>query len=463
MLFNSPEFLIFTIALLAVLSVTRGRWTHWALLLASYLFYGWWDWRFVGLLLFSTTVDYSVGRLLEHTANEVARRWVLGLSIATNVGLLAFFKYYGFLSGNLAAVFGHPVLPALHVILPIGISFFTFQSLSYTIDVYRRKLPAERSFLRFALFLAFFPQLISGPITRATEFLHQFRRAHRLSLMRASLGGQIFLTGFIKKTFVADRLAGFVDPVFAHPLAFDSPTALLATVGYALQIFCDFSGYSDMAIGVAIVFGYRLVQNFETPYRSLSITEFWRRWHQSLSRWLRDYLYIGLGGNRGNALRTRTNLMLTMLIGGLWHGASWNFVLWGGMHGAALVLDRSTPGVRGWLERQALGRVLLWGVTFAWVCLAWVLFRAPSFQRAAEMYSRLFRWSDQGTRWLAPEVIVLLVVAVIAHLIRERMGHRRYPTVNPGTLWGGFVIGAVLLIAMLGYPKSAQPFIYFQF
>jgi alginate O-acetyltransferase complex protein AlgI len=463
MLFNSPEYLVFFVLLFAGATFTRGRGRHALLLAASYLFYGWWDWRFLALLGFSTCVDYFVGRSLVRIENPHTRRVVLGASLVTNLGMLAFFKYANFFIDSASALVGHRWLPHLHVILPIGISFFTFQSLSYTIDVFRRRIPAEKSFLRFALFLAFFPQLISGPITRASEFLGQYRMTRGFPAWRVSAGLQIFLIGFLKKCLFADRLAAFVDPVFAHPAAYDSATNWLALVAYAMQIFCDFSGYSDMAIGTALVFGYRLVENFSVPYVSLSITEFWRRWHRSLSRWLRDYLYVSLGGNRKGTARTYVNLALTMLIGGLWHGASWNFVLWGGMHGFALVIERLTGDFRERLERVAAGRVLLWAYTFTWTCLAWVLFRAKSFPVAWEMYGQLFRWTTVGTRWFAPLALGLLGIGVFAHWARLRMGARRYPLVNVASVGGAVLVGAAIFIALLGYAEELRPFLYFQF
>jgi alginate O-acetyltransferase complex protein AlgI len=462
MLFNSPEYLLFCSLLLVLAPLTTGRVRHLLLLIASYVFYGWWDWRFLGLLGFSTLVDYTVGRALGRIEDPRRRRLILGASLATNIGMLAFFKYANFFIDSALALVGSAWRPHLHVILPIGISFFTFQSLSYTIDVYRRKLSPERSLLRFALFLAFFPQLISGPITRATEFLHQFRKTRRFPAWRVSAGIQIFLIGFVKKCVFADRLASFVDPVFANPTAFDTATNWLALFAYAMQIFCDFSGYSDMAIGTALVFGYRLVENFSVPYVSLSITEFWKRWHRSLSRWLRDYLYISLGGNRKGSARTYVNLALTMLLGGLWHGASWNFVIWGAMHGAALVWDRSTGSFRGRMEGIPLGRVVLWASTFLWTCLAWVLFRAASFPLASRMYHQLFVPSG-GTQWLAPQVLGLLGIGVLAHVLRMRMGVRRYPFVDLATFGGALVFALVLFIAMLAYPEELRPFVYFQF
>jgi len=462
-LFNSPEYLIFCAILLAITPFTRGRVRHAVLLAASYVFYGWWDWRFLGLLGISTGVDYLVGRALAGTDDAVRRKWLLAASLATDLGMLTFFKYANFFIDSALAIVGETWRPQLNVILPVGISFFTFQSMSYTIDVYRRRVPAERSLLRYALFLAFFPQLVSGPITRASEFLHQFRQTPRFPAWRVSAGAQIFLVGFIKKCLFADRLAAFVDPVFADPLAWDSATNWLAVVAYAMQIFCDFSGYSDMAIGTALVFGYRLVENFSVPYVSLSITEFWRRWHRSLSRWLRDYLYISLGGNRKGTVRTYVNLAATMLLGGLWHGASWNFVIWGGMHGAALVADRFTGRWREPLERRLPGRVLLWSSTFLWTCLAWVLFRAASLPQAGRMYERMFVWSGEGTRWLSPVVLILLGLGVLAHWQRRRMGARRYPFVDLATVRGALLFMAAVLIALLGYPEELRPFVYFQF
>jgi alginate O-acetyltransferase complex protein AlgI len=348
------------------------------------LFAGAWDrlpvgWWFPALLWFSTIMDYIVGVGIEGAKNERGRRlWVL-VSIFINLGVLAFFKYYGFFEENVRMVIAWlgltPSWEPLNIFLPYGISFYTFQSLSYSIEVYRRHLPAERSFLNLAFFIAFFPQVVAGPIVRAMSFLPQARERKYWANVDVRGCLTLFFIGFVKKACVGDTLAGVVDPYFAAPQDYNAFSAWMAVLCYAGQIYCDFSGYSDMAIAVARLLGYELVLNFNFPYFAKNITDFWRRWHISLSSWLRDYLYISLGGNRGSRLFTYRNLMLTMLLGGLWHGASWAFIVWGGLHGIALIFHRE------WTQRA--NPALLSGVkwmaiplTFYWVLITWVPFRA---------------------------------------------------------------------------------------
>ena len=351
-------------------NVAAGKWAE--------LPTGWW---FPALLWFSTVMDYFLGLGIEASVEEKKRRlWVAG-SLVVNLGVLGFFKYYGFFEQNVRAVFDWlgltPNWEPLKVFLPYGISFYTFQSLSYSLEVYRRKLPAERSFLNLAFFVAFFPQVVAGPIVRAMTFLPQ--TLEKRSWLRVDVRGclVLFFIGFVKKTCVGDALSQVADLYFAAPENYSALSAWAASLCYAGQIYCDFSGYSDMAVAVSRLLGYELCDNFAFPYLSASITDFWRRWHISLSSWLRDYLYISLGGNRGSKLFTYRNLMLTMVLGGLWHGASWTFVVWGAMHGGALVLHRewsrfteSAAGVRRAMKVFALP------LTFLWVLLTWVPFRA---------------------------------------------------------------------------------------
>jgi alginate O-acetyltransferase complex protein AlgI len=339
---------------------------------------GWW---FPALLWGSTIMDYYVGLGIEAASTERKKRALVATSIAVNLGVLAFFKYYGFFEENVRALFAWmnltPSWEPLRVFLPYGISFYTFQSLSYSIEVYRKKLPAERSFLNLATFVAFFPQVVAGPIVRAMTFLPQLRveRVWKSVDVRGCL--VLFFMGFIKKACIGDTLAHVVDGYFVAPQAFGTFAAWMAILSYAGQIYCDFSGYSDMAIAISRLLGYELCLNFDFPYFSRNIAEFWRRWHMSLSSWLRDYLYISLGGNRGTKLFTYRNLFLTMLLGGLWHGASWVFVAWGALHGAALIVQREWQRVAAALP--SLGRAtraLGLPLTFLFVCLTWVPFRA---------------------------------------------------------------------------------------
>ncbi len=348
------------------------------------LFAGAWDklpigWWFPSLLWFSTAMDYIVGVRIEDAKSDRGRkRWVL-ISLFINLGVLGFFKYYGFFEENVRAVFAWlgltPTWEPLKVFLPYGISFYTFQSLSYSIEVYRKHLPAERSFLNLAFFIAFFPQVVAGPIVRAVTFLPQTIKKTVWASVDVRGCLTLFFIGFVKKACIADTLAGIVDTYFAAPQAYNCFSAWVAILSYAGQIYCDFSGYSDMATAVARLLGYELTVNFSFPYFSRNITEFWRRWHISLSSWLRDYLYISLGGNRGSKLFTWRNLMLTMLLGGLWHGASWAFVIWGAAHGIALIVHREwTRATAG--KTFAVMKWIAMPLTFYWVLLTWVPFRA---------------------------------------------------------------------------------------
>ncbi|MGE0323043.1 MAG: MBOAT family protein [Polyangiaceae bacterium] len=336
MLFNSLAFLAFFAAFLLPFFFTRGKARLVVCLVASYVFYGWWDWRFTGLLAFSTIVDFQVGKYLHATTDQAKRRRWLLVSLVVNLGLLGVFKYLNFFIDSAVEVSTalglHASKKHLSLILPVGISFYTFQTLSYTLDIYRKQLEPEPSFVRFAAYVAFFPQLVAGPIVRAAEFLPQLRKDPRFDANRFESGMSLIAWGFVKKVVVADSLASVVDHRFRVPEAHDALSLGLGVFCYAFQIYADFSGYSDIAIGTARLLGYDFPENFRRPYFSTSFREFWRRWHITLSTWLRDYLYIPLGGNRTPGYRTYRNLMLTMLLGGLWHGANWTFVVWGGLH-----------------------------------------------------------------------------------------------------------------------------------
>jgi alginate O-acetyltransferase complex protein AlgI len=456
---------------------------HWALrghrarkvwlLLCSFFFYGYWDYRFLALILFSTALDYWVGLLLERTQDERARRVLITCSLVANLGLLGFFKYYDFFvdSGlQLAHALGLPLeKPSLQVVLPVGISFFTFQTMSYTIDVYRRQLPARRSFLDFALFVAFFPQLVAGPIVRAADFLPQLDRTPRFADVDGRRALLLFALGYFKKACVADNIASAIDPLFANPVAHDAADRVLGAVLYSVQIYCDFSGYSDMAIATAALLGYRLVRNFDAPYLSRNVREFWQRWHISLSSWLRDYLYIPLGGNRGGRLFMARNLMLTMLLGGLWHGANWTFVLWGFLHGVALIAHRVWQSARGPARAETLpGRVASWALTFAWVAFCFTIFRCPDFATAAVYFSQSAAPAGAQVAAAAPGLspdwwLALALLGAVHHLLavrRERLieaVHRLHDRV----FYPAF--GAACAALPYLTPISTEPFIYFQF
>jgi len=464
-LFNSYSFALFFVfvwaAYWALARTSRLR--VWLLLGASYFFYGFWDPRFLLLIVGSTVLDYFVGAAMQRSADQGRRRRLLSISLLGNLGALGFFKYWGFFTQEAARLLTgiglEPNLPTLQVILPVGISFYTFQTLSYTIDIYRRELEPERDFTRFALFVAFFPQLVAGPIVRARDFLPQIGRSPRLGPRAFNSGLSLICWGLLKKICLADFLGrSLVDPVWADPSAHGSWLTLLGIYGYALQIYGDFSGYSDCAIGVARLLGFDLCKNFDAPYRATSPRDFWRRWHISLSTWLRDYLYIALGGNRGGGWRTQRNLMLTMLLGGLWHGASWMFVLWGGYHGALLALDRrlNLPAPQSalslWLRRL---------VTFHLICLGWVFFRSKTPADAWAVLSSLFQL--EVTAEVGGLVLLALAFGCLVHQLTDdakELVRSRFLGIHP--YLRGIVL-ALLLGLLLNTQYLEQPFLYFQF
>ncbi len=403
MLFNSLYFLVFFLVVAPIAMALGRRVTarNWLLLVASYYFYACWDWRFLGLIWLSTVVDYGCGIALERRAQRQmvsGRRAILTVSLAVNLGILATFKYLGFLVESATEFLNGVGLSTdpyvLGIVLPVGISFYTFQTLSYTIDVYRGRLPAEKDPLTFALFVAFFPQLVAGPIERASRLLPQLNAPSAISWEQVRTGATLVAWGLVKKVVLADNLAPLVDQVYGGQSA-DGVSVLLGTYAFAIQIYCDFSGYSDIARGIARILGFDLMQNFDLPYLSGNPSEFWRRWHISLSTWLRDYLYVPLGGNRAGEARTYRNLALTMALGGLWHGAGWNFLVWGIYHGALLCAHRFWHSYRGTdrLSAAESGWSLARGVRvfgfFHLVCLGWLFFRADSMARVASMLSAL--------------------------------------------------------------------------
>jgi alginate O-acetyltransferase complex protein AlgI len=449
------------------------RWRQCWLLAASYVFYGAFDSRFALLLAFTTAVDYTVARCLDGPLADRpdgARKRVLAVSIGVNLAVLGFFKYAGFFVEQATAVFEQVGLPpasfGLHVLLPYGISFYTFQSIGYAVDVYRRKVPACRNPVDFATFVAFFPQLVAGPISRARDLLPQIESDQPApGSDRITSGLLLILLGLVKKVVLADPMAPIVAQAFGGLPDPAPSTVLLGVLAFAVQIYGDFSGYTDLARGSARLLGIELVRNFEQPYLSASITELWRRWHISLSTWLRDYLYVPLGGNRGSTGRTYRNLMLTMVLGGLWHGAAWTFVAWGVLHGLYLCVERALgvsagPAHRGLPALRQLPRVLL---TFALVCLAWIPFRAASMSQALGMLGALVR---PGGQVLGPNqvaVVVLLASATLALDVVQRSVPEpmrlldRYPLIA-GSLAGG------ALVALIVFSGGAPvPFIYFQF
>ncbi|ATE64609.1 MBOAT family O-acyltransferase [Rhizorhabdus dicambivorans] len=466
MLFTSIDFLFFFAALLALLAIVRNsRARFWIVLAASYLFYAAWDWRLLSLLVACSLWNWALGLVIEDAPTQSRRKAAMIIAVALNLLALGFFKYADFFVSSFETLFNIQSTGALGIILPLGISFFTFQGISYVVDIYRGTKKATRDLVIFLFFKAFFPQLIAGPIVRAPEFMPQLARPFRMNRPMMLLGAQYFLVGAVSKLVLADNLAYAADWIFADPAKYDTATLWLGLLSYTGQIYCDFFGYSMMAIGLARIMGYRLPINFRMPYVSLDIQEFWRRWHITLSNWLRDYLYIALGGNRKGAVRTYANLGMTMLIGGLWHGASWSFVLWGGLHGGALIVNRLWS--RHVPREKRMPPPLAWAVTFLFVTLVWVPFRAPQWETTTTYFRGLAGLGDGTASW--PYVPAIIVIAIIAGW---HIGYRLAPRWrrslagfrHPGRFWQmGALLAAVLSIILFTPLSGTGPFIYFQF
>ena len=397
MVFNSLHFVWFFVVVYAVYRVLPHRPQNWLLLAASYYFYAAWDWRFLGLLLASTIVDYTCARAIDRSASRRTRRTLLIVSLSFNLTMLGFFKYFNFFADNLHTVFGalgwQLDFVTVRVLLPVGISFYTFVTMSYVIDVYRREIPATRDLVDFGVFVAYFPHLVAGPILRASRLLPQIDAPRRITAEQLRDGAWLIAWGYFQKVFVADNLAPLANAVFDPGVHHTGVNVLLGVYAFAFQIYGDFAGYSNIARGTSKLMGIELVENFRFPYLVTTPQAFWRNWHISLSTWLRDYLYIPLGGNRGSAWRTRRNLLVTMVLGGLWHGAAWTFVLWGVYHGLLLVAYRGLDRVR-WAHRWLVGasplaRVTGWWVMFHLTCGGWLIFRARSARQLAAMTASL--------------------------------------------------------------------------
>ena len=477
MLFTELNFWIF----FAVVSVLYVLLPHKAqnrmLLVASYVFYGAWDWRFLSLILLSTVADYFVGFAMARENVQARRKRLLWISLAVNLGMLGIFKYLGFFADSftdLMGLFGYTPDPiTLAIVLPVGISFYTFQTLSYTIDIYRRNLEPTRDFFDFALFVAFFPQLVAGPIERASNLLPNISAPRTLSWEALCLGGVLCLSGLIKKIVIADGVAPSVNAIYASP----DPSGLdiiFATWLFAIQIYCDFSGYTDIARGVAKMLGFRLMRNFAQPYFAIDPQEFWRRWHISLSTWLRDYLYISLGGNRGGRTATYRNLMLTMVLGGIWHGAAWNFVLWGIYQGGLLAAHRAVTGAHkrvgeGVRRGRAhwLGRALMIVLFFQVICYGWLLFRAQSFDQIVDFTGTLIAFGADGF-WQSvipapPRAAILGVIWLLLwDLAIELRGNERFYLAFPLPVRSAVYAVMIYLLAF-GSTTETSAFIYFQF
>jgi alginate O-acetyltransferase complex protein AlgI len=473
MLFCSQKFLLFFLLVFALYWALPGRRMRvWLLLGASFYFYASWNRKLAFIICASTLLDYLLALGMERCQVAWRRKLLLSVSLVANLGLLCYFKYANFFLHSLNDLLIAAGVPAwfgtLKVILPIGISFYTFEAINYTVDVYRRRIPAERNLGDFMLFILFFPHLVAGPIVRARDFLPQIKRPKRWDWPRMYLGLGYVVMGLVKKMAIADRMAEYVDPVFGDPSGYRAEAILMAIIAYSVQIYCDFSGYTDMAIGTAHMLGYKLAQNFNMPYLAANVSEFWRRWHISLSSWLRDYLFIPLGGSRGSHWRTAANLMVTMTLGGLWHGANWTFVFWGALHGTLLVghrlfrdqcqrwtlLDRVLRSIPGTMSRMLL--------TFVCVAFGWVFFRATTLHDALTLLHRLFAWSPGlGEPLRRVGLTDTLLFMWLCHGVACWVPWKK--------LWRlpapvqGFAYATALLLAQVLAPDAGKAFIYFQF
>lgn len=483
MIFNSFEFAIFLplvfIAYWFLLGNNR-RLQNLFLVAASFLFYGWWDWRFLFLLILSAGIDFFVGIQIGRTSIERKRKQLLLLSIFSNLGILGFFKYYNFFVDNFTqafTLFGSHFEPyTLRIILPVGISFYTFQALSYTVDVYRRKLKPVNDPVAYFAFISFFPQLVAGPIERATHLLPQFFNSRKFNYQNAVLGMQQILWGLFKKVVIADNCGKYVDLIFSNHTEYSGSTLLLGGFLFAFQIYGDFSGYSDIALGTSRLFGFDLMNNFKYPYFSKSIAEFWRRWHISLSTWFRDYVYVPLGGSRGTKAKTIRNVFIIFIVSGFWHGANWTFIVWGIMH-AILFLPSLLKGTnKKTFEEETSYRMVpslrdffSMGLTFFLVTLAWIVFRSDNIEMCLSIYAKLFSSSLFSTPYfLGISNITSLGVLIMIFIAAEWLGRRhdstlflintiKYSWLKNAVYW------TIALVILLAGNFENNEFIYFQF
>ena len=472
MSFLSIQFFLFIILVFVIFSRTKRRATQLNILLvASYVFYAYWDYRFLFLLLLQTIVSYMSAKLIEKGSSERAKKIIARISVFVLLLVLGVFKYFNFFVDTFCRAFNFESGFNFNIILPVGISFYTFQAISYVVDVYRNEINAECSFKNIALYIGFFPQLLSGPIVRSVNFLPQLKQKYCFNKANVWTAIQIFTNGVVKKYVIADRLSVCVDAVFAAPNVYNAPSLICAAIAYSFQLYCDFSGYSDMAIGIAKLFGFDLGRNFSIPYTTANPTLFWKHWHISLSTWLQKYLYIALGGNQKGKINTNVNLMLTMVLGGLWHGANWTFVLWGTFHGVALVLHKwfmqlsQKREIR--TENRTVAEIKHWlfaGVNFIFVTICWIFFRAGTVSDAFLILARIINWSS-GVNYIYVYTIIYGIFIMIANVVAyyKNSGEGFYCIFEMGKFSSKIVFCCVVwLIILLAY-VSNNPFIYAQF
>jgi len=482
MLFNSIDFAIFlpiVFILYWFVANKNLKLQNLLIVAASYLFYGWWDWRFLSLIIFSTIIDYSVGRMLERKKNQINRKVLLWISILVNLGFLGFFKYYNFFLDNLVTAFnflGHPINPqGLNIILPVGISFYTFQTLSYTIDVYKRKMKPTKDYIAFSAFVSFFPQLVAGPIERATNLLPQFYKKRTFEYSKSVDGIRQILWGLFKKVVIADNCAEYANLIFNNSGDYSGSTLVLGALFFTFQIYGDFSGYSDIAIGTSRLFGFNLMQNFNYPYFSRDIAEFWRRWHISLSTWFRDYLYIPLGGSRGGTWMKVRNTFIIFIVSGFWHGANWTFIVWGALNAVYFLPLLLTKKNRNNLDIVAQGKflppikeLLLMFLTFGLTVFAWVFFRANNIGHAISYISEILSPSlFTIPKFVSMEKAFMAIIFVVIFILIEWKGREeQFALASLGLKWRKplrWTLYFMLAMTILLFGGSKQEFIYFQF
>ena len=472
MLFNSLPFAVFLPIVFAVYWALRNslRSQNVMLLVASYIFYGWWDARFLSLIVASTVVDYLLGQYLAVATNALKRKLLLTASMIFNLGLLGVFKYYNFFMENFMEITNtvgfHTNPTLLNITLPVGISFYTFQTMSYTIDIYRKQLEPTKDFIAFAAFVGYFPQLVAGPIERASNLLPQMSKSRNFDYQKAVDGMRQTLWGFFKKVVIADAVAPLVDQAFGDPNGFSAVALITGALLFSIQIYCDFSGYSDIAIGISKLFGIDLMQNFRTPYFSRDIAEFWRRWHISLSTWFRDYLYIPLGGSRGSTALKVRNTFAIFIVSGFWHGANWTFIIWGLINALLflpLLLAKRNRSNLNDPEISDLHRILL---TFSITTIAWIFFRADSLSHAIDYLQNITIWNSGKSLSIKPTLVVYIALLFFGDWIGRKHDFA-LNTLSEGILskspWLRLTVYLSLAYLILLYIGGQQNFIYFQF
>jgi alginate O-acetyltransferase complex protein AlgI len=473
--FKSFEFILFFPIVTVLYFLLEHKYRTILLLVASCVFYAFFKWEYIFILLFTIIIDYYAGILIAQSTGK-RKKWALILSLVANLGVLAVFKYYYFILGNFNSVIWRAGIrehydPIWEIILPIGLSFHTFQAMSYTIEVYRGNQKVERNFLTYALYVMFYPQLVAGPIERPQNVLWQFYEKHTFNFQKAKSGIRLMLWGMFKKALIADNLSVFVDKVYGDVHHYQGAPFIIATIFYAIQIYCDFSGYSDIALGSARVMGFDLMKNFDRPYSAFNISEFWRRWHISLSTWFRDYVYIPLGGNRVGNFRKYFNLFIVFMLSGIWHGTTWNFVIWGGLHGIYLVFGQLTEKLQNKIfGKSFIGKCMHWVITMVLVLFAWIFFRSVNFQNTKFIISHLFSPNSHSLLEIikligVKELIFLTVGILILELVQykdSKSSITAWLEKKPRWMeWSAYYF-VLFFILVFGYFGEVQ-FIYFQF